>query len=275
MIVSWVSALLRHRTLGFVATALGIAVAVALLGAVGSFIAVAQTTMTDRAVSNVAVDWQVEVASGAELAATTKLVESAAGVRNVEPIGFATADSFSATTGVTPTTQTTGTGVVLGLSPGYQAAFPGQVRLLTGTADGAMVAQQTAANLHAAPGDHVTVTFAGQPVDVTISGVVELPQANSLFQVVGAPAASQPTAPPDNVILLPTAAFATATATLAQTRPDLLSTQLHVTTDRVLDPAPAAAYVQVTQAANNLEAQLAGAGRVGNNLAASLDAARS
>ena len=33
--------------------------------------------------------------------------------------------------------------------------------------------------------------------------MVDLPQADTLFQKVGAPAQSQPTAPPDNVLLLP------------------------------------------------------------------------
>ena len=66
MILSWVGGILRHRPVPFVVTSLGIAVAVALLASLGSFIALAQQTMTARAVSNVSVDWQVEVAQGAD-----------------------------------------------------------------------------------------------------------------------------------------------------------------------------------------------------------------
>ena len=69
-----------------------------------------------------------------------------------------------------------------------------------------LLAQQTAANLHAAPGSRVTIERAGlPPVTVTVAGVVDLPQADSLFQTVGAPPGAQPTAPPDNVVLLPAA----------------------------------------------------------------------
>ncbi|HEV7743103.1 MAG TPA: FtsX-like permease family protein [Pseudolysinimonas sp.] len=273
MIASWVAALIRRRPVQFLITSLGIAVSVALLASLGAFIAVAQQTMTARASSNVAVDWQIELTTGADVAASTSIVRAASDVTAVAPVGYAKVESMAATTG--GTTQQTGPGVVLGLPAGYARTFPGQIRLLTGTADGGLVAQQTAANLHAVPGDTVTVTIAGAPRQVTISGVVELPQANSLFQIVGAPAASQPAAPPDNVILLPAAQYAKVTAAATATRPDLLTTQLHVLTARALSTDPAAAYVQVTSAANNLSAKLAGAGVIGDNLAASLDAARS
>jgi len=273
VIASWVASLLRRRPAQFLITSLGIAVAVALLASLGAFIAVAQQTMTARATSNVSVDWQVELTPGADVASSTSIVQAAPGVTAVATVDYAKVESMAATTG--GTTQQTGAGVVLGLPANYAKTFPGELRLLTGTLDGGLVAQQTAANLHVIPGDTVTVTVAGVPQLVTISGVVELPQANSLFQLVGAPAASQPTAPPDNVILLPSAQYATLSAQTAATRPDLLSTQLDVLTARVLATDPAVAYVQVTGAGNNLSAQLAGAGIIGNNLAASLDAARS
>ncbi|MEO6715345.1 MAG: ABC transporter permease, partial [Mycobacteriales bacterium] len=273
MIGSWVASSVRRRPAQFLVTSLGIAVAVALLACLGAFIAVAQQTMTARAASNVSVDWQVELAQGTDTATAIATVQSAPAVTEVRPIGYARVDSLSATTG--GTTQQTGAGVVLGIPSDYATTFPGEIRLLTGTAEGGLVAQQTAANLHVVPGDTVTMTIAGQPQTVTVSGVVELPQANSLFQIVGAPAASQPTAPPDNVILLPEPDYAALVAETEHARPDLLTTQLHVLTSRILAEDPAAAYVQVTQAANNLDAQLAGAGVVGDNLGASLDAARS
>ena len=54
---------------------------------------------------------------------------------------------------------------------------------------------------------------------MTIDGVVELPQADSLFQKVGAPPQSQLQAPPDNVVLLPSARFQRAFGPLAPRSP--------------------------------------------------------
>jgi hypothetical protein len=86
---------------------------------------------------------------------------------------------------------------VLGLPAGYRAAFPGEIRQLTGNPDGVLLAQQTAANLRAAPGDSVSIGRPGaKPVSVRVSGIIDLPQADSLFQKVGAPLQLQPSAPP-------------------------------------------------------------------------------
>jgi putative ABC transport system permease protein len=57
-------------------------------------------------------------------------------------------------------------------------------------------------------------------------------------------------------------------------RPDLVTTQLHVRRSHVLAADPTVAAVDVAGAANNLTAELAGRGLVGDNLGASLDAAR-
>jgi putative ABC transport system permease protein len=138
-----------------------------------------------------------------------------------------------------------------------------------------LVAQQTAANLNVAPGDTVQIGRAGMaPVDVVVDGVVELPQADSLFQKVGAPPGAQPVAPPDNVLILPEAQWHNVFDPLAAVRSDLVGTQIHTALDRDLPRDPAAAFTQVTAAAHNLEARSAGGAIVGNNLGAALDAAR-
>ena len=99
---------------------------------------------------------------------------------------FAGAASLTATT--QGSTQTTGAAQVLGLPPGYQTAFPGELRLLSGSLNGVLVAQQTASNLHVAPGSTVTIARPGTtPANVTVAGVVDLPYVDSLFQKVGAP----------------------------------------------------------------------------------------
>lgn len=269
----WLHGLLTKRTGALAATVAGVAIAVALLASLGSFLAAAQSSMTLRASSGVAVDWQVQVAPGSDASAVIDQITAAPGVTKALPVGFAHSNGFVATTD--SSTQTTGPGLVLGLPDGYATAFPGEVRHLAGSRDGVLIAQQTAANLHVAPGDTVRIGLDGaQAIDVRIDGVVDLPQANSLFQTVGAPAQSQPSAPPDNVLLLPQADFTAVSAALSAARPDLLSTQVHASRSSALPEDPALAFVAETAAAHNLEAHLAGAGQVGDNLGAALDAAR-
>ena len=61
---------------------------------------------------------------------------------------------------------------------------------------------------------------------------------------------------------------------LNATRADLVRTQFHVRLDHRLPADPSAAYASVLGRANNLEVKLAGTGLVGDNLAATLGAAR-
>ncbi|MCQ8193787.1 ABC transporter permease [Streptomyces rugosispiralis] len=273
MIITWLSGLVRRRSGRLLAAALGISLAVALVAALGSFLTASKSTMTDRAVRSVAVDWQVQVQPGAKPASVLHTVRSAPGTRTALPVGFAHSTGFHARTG--GSTQSTGPGVVLGLPPGYRTAFPGEIRQLTGSTSGVLIAQQTAANLHAAPGDTVTIGRpGGGPARVKVAGVVDLPQADSLFQKVGAPPQTQPTAPPDNVILLPAAQFTRTTAPIKAADPTAVTTQIHVARDARLPADPAAAYTATTGAAHNTEARTAGGGLVGDNLGAALDSAR-
>lgn len=230
--------------------------------------------MTARAVRGVTVDWQV---TGPDPAALQRVLRGTPGVRHTGTVGYATTSGLDATTPATlgATTQTTGPGTVLGLPAHYTTMFPGTVRVLAGTSTGVLVAQQTAANLRVRPGDTVLIGRAAlSPASVVVTGIVELPQADSLFQTVGAPPSAQPVAPPDNVILLDEPLWHTTFDPLAATRPDLVHTQIHVALDHHLPSAPADAYTAVTAAAHHLQAGAAGT-LVGDNLAAALDAARS
>ena len=272
MTLTWLYGLLRKRSPRLVAAAAGVAVAVALLGSLGAFLAASKATMTRRAAADVAVDWQVQQNTGADPAAVLAAVRAAPGVRAALPVEFGQTSGF-ASTGTT--TQTTGPGVVLGLPGGYAATFPKQIRALAGASSGVLLAQQTAANLHARPGDTVSVGRTGlAPVRLRIDGVIDLPQADSLFQKVGAPPGSQPSAPPDNVLLLPQAQWHQVFDPLARSRPDLVATQIHVARSHLLPADPAAAYTAITAAARNLEAHTSGGAVVGNNLGAALDSAR-
>jgi putative ABC transport system permease protein len=250
-----------------------VALAVALLGSLGAFIASAKGQMTVRAISQVSVDWQVEVQPGAVPAATLETLTGRAGIREAVPVGMAQTSGLQATVG--GTTQATGPGVVVGLPDGYRAAFPRELRTLAGSDEGVLLAQQTAANLHAGPGDTVEIGVAGgAPVRVVVSGVVEAPFADSLFQVVGAPPGSQATAPPDNVLFLPLATWHSTFDPLAGSRPDLVRNQIHVRLDHALPSDPSAAFTRETGAARRLEADLTGSVVVGDNLGATLDTAR-
>ncbi|WP_248959332.1 ABC transporter permease [Sphaerisporangium perillae] len=258
----WLRGLLTRRTGRLAAAAAGVAMAVALPAALGMFLASAKATMTARSVQRVAVDWQVEMQPGAATPGRLPGVS-----RRVD---FAAVGGFEARQA--GQTLTTGAGQALGLPADYTTTFPGELRLLTGTLAGPLLAQQTAANLHATPGSTVILHRPGLPdAQVRVTGIVELPEADSLFQKVGAPATAQPQAPPDNVLLLPAADWHHLFDT---SPPDKVRTQFHVRLDHALPPDPAAAYTKVTGAARNLEAGLAGTGLVGDNLGAALGAAR-
>jgi putative ABC transport system permease protein len=257
----WLSGLARRRAARLAGVAAAVALAVGLLASLGAFLAGARAVMTRRAVARVSVDWQVAVTEGADPAAVAATVRTAPGVVAAVDVGYATTTGFEATVG--GTTQTTGPGAVLVVPPAYTDAFPGAIRVLAGSATGVLVTQQTAANLHVSPGDRVAIGRSGAPpVAVRVDGVVELPDADSLFQRAGAAAGAQPQAPPDNVVLLPPGGLHAARH------------QVHVRLDRALPADPARAYGDVTGRARALELRLAGAGLVGDNLAATLDGAR-
>ncbi|MGO4596169.1 FtsX-like permease family protein [Terrabacter sp. 2RAF25] len=281
---AWLMGLLRRRAGRLLAVSVGIGVAVALIASIGTFLTVSQQSMTARALRSVAVDWQVEVQPGADPAAVRATVATSDGVRAALPVAFARSTGLQAT--AEGTTQTTGAAVVLGLPDGYRAQFPGEIRQLGGAPNGVLVAQQTASNLHVRPGSQVVINLGpSRSATVTVAGVVDLPQADSLFQKVGAPVGAQPSAPPDNVILLPARTFDRvvsghpAAPTQGTPRPATpvaqVTTQIHVARVAPLPSDPAGAYAAVLGAAHSLEATLAGAGVVGNNVGAALDAARS
>lgn len=281
---TWLRSLLQRRAGRSAAVAAGVAVSVALLASLGTFLSSAKATMTTQAVRSVAVDWQVALGPGADAASALRTIRADPGVRAALPVDFATSDGLQAAAG--GTTHMTGAAKVLGLATGYAATFPGEIRPLAGASTvaneaapagppPALLAQQTASNLAARVGDTVAVSRAGlAPLEVRVVGIVDLPQIDSLFQRVGAPAGAQPSAPPDNVVLLGDSVWHQGFDPLTASRPDLVAHQVHVARSHALASDPAAAYTQVIAAAHHLESSLAGSGMVGNNLGATLDAAR-
>ncbi|MCW2991726.1 MAG: hypothetical protein JWM73_2320 [Solirubrobacterales bacterium] len=271
--LSWLRGLIANRRARLLSTALGVAVGVALLASIGTFLSSTTSSMTGRAIQSVPVDWQVEAQPGADPASVLSQVQHYPGVSTALPVTFAPTAGLTATTG--SSVQKTGPGQVLGLPDGYAQAFGGELRTLSGSSTGVLLAQQTAANLHAKPGDTIGIGRPGlAPARVRVDGVVELPAADSLFQKVGAPIGAQPQAPPDNVVLLPASVFSRLEGPVARTRPELVRTQVHATLAHDLPGSPSAAYGQVSGTARNLETKLTGAGLVGDNLGTALDQAR-
>ncbi|MCW3003464.1 MAG: hypothetical protein JWQ20_2762 [Conexibacter sp.] len=265
--LTWIRGLLAHRRGRLLATAAGVAVGVALLAAIGTFLSSTTSKMTQRAIGQVSVDWQVEAQNGANAADVLAKVRHQPGVQRALPVTFAPTSGLQATSG--GSTQQTGPGKVLGMPAGYAKTFPGQVRVLSGRGDGVLLYQQTAANLHARPGDTVTVGIGhGASAKLKVDGIVDLPAIDSLFQKVGAPVGAQPQAPPDNVVLLPQRTFDRVEQGANAV------TQVHTRLNHQLPGSPNAAFTQVSGNARNLETHLTGGGLVGDNLGTALDSAR-
>jgi putative ABC transport system permease protein len=274
MIWLWLGGLLGARRGRLAGSMAGVACTVALLVLLGAFLTQSATSMTARAVKGIPVDWQLQLVPGEDVAGISMAVAKAARVQHRQTVGYADVEGFQAQTGAT--VQTTGAGKVLGLDDGYARDFPGQIRLLVGADEGVLIAQQTAANLHVAPGDRVTLQRPGlAAAEVRISGVVDLPTADSLFQAIGVPPGAAPQAPPDNVLLLPLPLWYSLFDPQALVRPDSVRLQLHIALDRSqLPDSPETAFIFSQGAARNLEARIAGRGVLADNLAARLDGVR-
>ncbi len=274
MMATWIKGVLTHRWRTLVLAASGLAAATALIGIVGVFASISGSTMTRRAIADLPVDWQVAVAPTADAAALTQKLAASAPIKVARTVGYADVSGFQAMTG--GTTQTTGAGQVLGLPAGYAAAFPGQIRPLLGATEGVLIAQQAAANLHGSVGDTISILRTGKdPVSVKIDGVVELPNADAMFQTIGPQKGPAPTAPPDDVILLPFDQWTSIFGKDLGVQGGGARLQIHAKLDHAALPSsPSAALAAATGRAKNFEVRAAGLAQVGDNLAARLDAVR-
>jgi putative ABC transport system permease protein len=267
--VMWLKGVVTHRLGRLLGTMIGVSLIVAFVATIGAFLTTSNAQMTKRAIHDVPVDWQVQLASSADERTVRAQLEKAVRPQIIERVSYAQVNGYTARTG--GTVQTTGPGRALGVSREYRHTFPGEFRLLLGSMDGVLLAQQTAANLHATVGDPVQILRVGlPPVETKVDGIVDLPNADSLFQAVGVPANVAPQAPPDNVIILPDQLWRSFFLPQIAMRPDSVRIQFHTRLGYQLPSNPDAAYTAVTGAANNLEARIAGSGIVANNLASRL-----
>jgi len=216
-ITTWLSGLIRRRYGRMLPAVLGVSLTIALLSILGIFINASAATMTRRAVGDVPIDWQIELTRGANMDSVAQQLNETVTMRAMDSVGYADVSGFIARSGgntLGGTTQTTGAGKILGVPPTYWNDFPGLLRPMLGAADGILIAQQTAANLHVSVGDTITISRVDTgvklpprmglpPLTARIDGIVDLPQADAQFQAIGVPPGAAPQAPPDNVLVVP------------------------------------------------------------------------
>ena len=201
MMLLWLGGLLGRRPGRLLGVTAGVAMTVALLASLGTFLVSSSATMTARAIAGVPVDWQIQLLPGTSEDVVAKALEAAAPATRHQMVGYADTAGLEAKSG--GSVQSTGPGKIVGLPAGYAVQFPGQVRLLLGRLDGVLLAQQTAANLHVTVGDTFSVARVGlPPVELAVDGIVDLPNQDQMFQAVGLPPGAALQAPPDNVALL-------------------------------------------------------------------------
>lgn len=262
----WVAGLARRRFSDLLVAAVTIAMAMAFVASLGAFVSQSRAALTVRAAASVPVDWQVQITPQGTPGAVAHEVARLPRVRAVEEVAFAHVRYFrsSGSGGV----RQTGAAYVVSMSSHYAAAFPGELRYLLGSTSGSMLFQQTAANLAATPGDAISVGTAAGPRPVTVDGVVDMPAEDSFFQVVGLAPGAGASAPPDNVLLVTPAVFATLVPGNA------IIHQLHVGFDHgSLPPDPQTAALDDQGLANHFQAEAAGGALVGDNLGTALTAA--
>lgn len=273
MIAKWFQSTAAHRPFRMAGSIAGIAVTIAFISAIGAFITYSGRSMTARAIGELPVDWQIQLAPGADEKAVEGALRATTAYTALSRVSYADVGGFVAKT--EGSVQTTGAGKVVGIGSEYRRLFPGQLRALTGAPEGVLVTQQAAANLHVRPGDSVEVLRIGlPPATVRVDGLVDLPRADSFFQSIGLLPNAAPQAPPDNVILVPEALWQGLFAEQALLRPDSVRLQLHVKIGHGFPSDPNLACVHVQELAHNLEARIAGGGAVGNNLFDQLSAVR-
>ncbi|MBN9305993.1 MAG: hypothetical protein BGO82_00820 [Devosia sp. 67-54] len=271
MTLSWLAGLVRSRFGRIAGTIACLCLAVAMVTDLAVFIDQSSRSMTERALLGLTTDLQVELVPGGDPAAAEQIIRGAVPIRAIAQVGYGDVAGFELR--ADGTTQTTGAGKAVGLATDYFKDRGNDIRLLAGDMSGPVLLQQTAANLHAKPGDTVTLKLtASNTSRVKITGIVDLKSADAFFQAVGVPPGAAPAAPPDNAILLPLDVWQQLYPAGGPGNP---RTQLHVVIDRtILSTDPNDAFAKAAGLGRNLEARFAGTGVVGNNLAAQLDATR-
>src|SRR5258707_6109356 len=102
----WLKGLLAYRSGRLLGAIIGVALTVALLASIGVFIASSSASMTQRAVADVPVDWQIQLFPGADPNTAAAAIGKSTAYTMLEQVGYANTAGFTASVG--GTLQTTG-----------------------------------------------------------------------------------------------------------------------------------------------------------------------
>ncbi|GAC1310232.1 MAG: hypothetical protein NVSMB19_24360 [Vulcanimicrobiaceae bacterium] len=258
LLVAWLRGVLVTRGLRLASVMVGTAAAAALLAALIGFSMAASRNATATVIARLAIDWIVETPAG-DASRARAAIRAATAVDALETIRVARASALSVrnATGV----QTTGKAVVAALPERFAAAFPGTLRVIAGDTRSVLLAQQTATNLHARPGDLLTLRFAARaPQTLRVGGIVDLGDGAFVRPLDVSGAAS------DDIVLV---------ADPHGTIVPLDSAQraiVRLTRNFAADPGSAA--IDVRRRERNVSARTSGRARIGDDLATALEAAR-
>ena len=202
--LTWLRGLAARRRGRLAAAAAGVAIAVAVLASIGSFLSASKATMTRRSVADVAVDWQVEAQSGFDPATVLDRVKQAAGVRRPSRSGSPRPPGSRPPPEARPrrpgpASWSACPTATAPRSPPCSATWPAPRRACCSRSRPRPTSTPRRATRSRSAGP------AWRPCALRVDGVVDLPQADSFFQKVGAPIGAQPQAPPDNVLVMPAA----------------------------------------------------------------------
>ncbi|MCY7418383.1 MAG: ABC transporter permease [Chloroflexi bacterium] len=277
MLLTHILRLVGRRPRRALASALGAAIAAALLVTILLFGAASGATVTRRALSGVPVDAQVVLGPGADAKAQA-IVTADPAVLAVLPFDLVHFDS--AILNKAGSATQTSTGAIVGLAPGYPAttglfapsqgtAVPGQV----------LISRDLATNLGARPGDPVTFQLpGGGTVDLTVSGIVDITGADLVLGPLDAAHRATGGNAPTNVAVMDRAslvalveshiaagtlmtdpAATTGAANPVSTAETAVVRQLHLRYDHGLLPGdPVAAQTWLDQVRRRIELQGAG-----------------
>jgi putative ABC transport system permease protein len=188
-----------RRTL---AALIGVAIASAMITSVLLFGIASGSTVTQRALADLAVDGQVVLSTAADRQGSIGTVMADPAVKAAAV--FELAHFSSAAANKAGTATQTDVGVIVGLDPSYSSTT-GLFELSSGALEpgGIAISRDLASNLGAVPGDLITFALpAGATVDLRVSGIVSVLAADLVLGPIDAAHRAAGPNPPANVAVM-------------------------------------------------------------------------
>ena len=189
---SWLIGLGRRRTGRLVITAIGVALAVGLLASLGAFLSASKATMTNRAIDAVAVDWQIEATAGVVPAVFTR--EVARRRASSPPRSSRSRRAVVSSPPELGRHRRPDPGKCWVSAGRIGRRSPRSFAISSAPALACCCSNKRRPTFLPNPATRSPSDAAGlPPIAVTIDGVVDIPQSDSLFQAVGAPIGARAT----------------------------------------------------------------------------------